>query len=173
MVPNLPPPICDGNYTLASLDPNTFPRHDTSPRDFVHILSLDCIYSSPVFYPSNSPTVPTPVISYAGDAIPHTHTVLYHPTSDILLDCIPFSLILLSDTIVIHACTTDYLHTLVTIFCTTNIPKHIRYSCLQHQHTNAQTFLLLAQPIFPRTTIFLVGQPIYPHALVIPIYQPF
>ena len=77
-------------------------RHDTYPRDFIHILSLACIVSSPVCHPSHNPNVPTPFLPYASDATPsHAHRIILAAVRHSI--AFSFSLVLLSDTIVIHA----------------------------------------------------------------------
>ena len=141
-----------------------------SRRDFVHILSFDYNYSSPVCLPNQHPTVPTTVSPYAGDTTPsHAHRII-SPDVRYYHYLFHFSLTLLTDTTVIHACKQEYPHTLITPGCITNQPKHNRYSCLQNRSTHAQSLLLVAQPIYPRTFVMPIYPPIYSRTIVLFFY---
>ena len=113
-------------------------RHDTSPHAFVPILSLVCIFSSAICHPSHSPTVPTPILTYAGDATPsHAHRVI---SSDVRYS-IAFSFISFSYrsriTIVLpvpprrHICAQNYRSRLSIMY-----PVLPRHSCIHHTYHN-------------------------------------
>ena len=73
----------------------------------------------------------------------HMHTVLYHLTSDILLDYIFFLLFY-------------FLTPLSLMLAQRIIHTHTRYSCLHNQSTQTQSLSLSVEPIYPRTIVISV-----------------